>query len=131
MTFNLNDADVTQLSEIESNSITQSIVGKLRFRGPIEMTPYTTRGGKSRTDKMRECLISDGSACLSITFWADFLDYIIEDQLIQLTNVNSKTISNEIKLATDPSSAICYLTEELTCGFENYEQDLVVPKKFC
>ena len=103
----------------------------LRFHGPVEMKPYTTRGGKSRADKMRECLISDGSACLSITFWADFLDYIIEDQLIQLTNVNSKTISNEIKLATDPSSAICYLTEELTCGFENYEQDLVVPKKFC
>ncbi|XP_066922933.1 uncharacterized protein [Clytia hemisphaerica] len=128
LTFNLNDADATPLNEIESNSITESIVGKLRFRGPVQVKPYTTRGGKARTDKMRECVISDGSTCLLITFWADFLDYIVEDKLIQLTNINSKTISNEIKLTTDPNSAICFLTEELTCGFENYEQDLIVPK---
>ena len=45
-----------------------------------------------------------------------------------MTKTKSKTISNEIKLATDPNSAICYLTEELTCGFENCEQELIVPK---
>ena len=66
LAFNLNDADATPLNEIESNSITESIVSKLRFRGPIEVKPYTTRGGKARTDKMRECLISDRSTCLSI-----------------------------------------------------------------
>ena len=61
LAFNLNESDASPLVEIETNSLTESIVGKLKFHGPIQMKPYTTRSGKSRTDRMRECLISDGT----------------------------------------------------------------------
>lgn len=119
--FNLDDSNATRLVDIESNALTGSIVGKIKFHGPVQMKPYTTKAGKSRTDKMKECLISDGTTCLTITFWSDFIDLIAEDQLVQITQVYSKTIGNAITLSTDMTSGICYLTEDLECNFENLD----------
>ena len=62
--------------------------------------------------------------------WSDFIDLVVEDQLLQLTQVNSKTISDAIKLSTEPNSAICYLTEDLKCDFANFDKDtLRMPKE--
>ena len=39
LAFNLNDVEASLLKGIESNSLTESILGKLRFRGSIEVKP--------------------------------------------------------------------------------------------
>ena len=61
LAFNLNNSDGTFLVDIESNALTESIVDKVKFIGPVQIKPFTTRSGKSRTDRMRECFISDGT----------------------------------------------------------------------
>ena len=61
----------------------------MKFIGTVQIKPFTTRSGKSRTDRMRECFISDGITCFVKTFWSDFIDLGVEDQLPQITQVKS------------------------------------------
>ena len=122
--FNINDADATPLSDIQANGLTTSIVGKLKFKGPIELKQYTTKAGKERRDQMRECYISDGTcSALVITFWADLVGIICEDQLIQISEVYAKDIKDAICLATTVESSVCFLTEDLACSFDNIEHE--------
>ena len=123
--YNLNDSDATKLIDIESNALIQSIVGKLKFNGPVVMKAYVSKAGKSRTDKMRECLISDGSACLKITFWGDFVDFISENELYQITQCYSKTVNDAIVLSIDPSSMLCKLNAQLDCNFDQIIEENV------
>ena len=112
MTIDLNVADATKLSEINDSGLLLSIVGEQ----PIMQTYI--KNNKRRTDKMLEALISDGTRTLPITFWADLIDVVPQNTIIQLCNLSSRVFNEDIVLTTNFSSSICFLTETLAVEFE-------------
>lgn len=122
--FNINDADATKLIDIQDNGITESIVGKVRYISPEKYQSYR-KGAAEKTERMREGLLSDGTKTLKISIWADMIDLIKEDHLIQFFGIVSRIYHDEIVLSTNASTAICFLTETLDVEFD----ESVVPKK--
>ena len=43
LAFNFNDSDGTFLVDIESNALTESIVDKVKFIGPVQIKPFTIK----------------------------------------------------------------------------------------
>jgi len=65
-TFDINEADATKLEDVYDEGLVNSVVGKIQFTGEVVNKTYT-KGGKQRTDPMRECLISDGTSTVPLT----------------------------------------------------------------
>lgn len=117
ISFGLNDADAVKLSDIGDAGLVTSVVGEIKFT-TNEMKQEYVRNGKKKCQRMREGLFSDGTKTLKITVWADMIDDISENKLIQLVNISSKNYNEEISLSTIYSSTICYLTETLDVEFD-------------
>lgn len=115
--FNINDSDAVPLNKIEQGGVVESIVGKLSLVDPPTVQNYF-RNGKHRSEKMQESLISDGTRTLKITFWADMLDIIEPDCLVQICNVTTKIMHNSVVLNTNCSTTICKLTADISVQFD-------------
>jgi len=112
ITFNLNDSEAVELEAIDDAGLVTSVVGKIQFTTETVLHSYV-KDGKSRSDKMREGILSDGTRTLKITVWGDLIEMIKENQLLQLCNLTSKEFDQKIVLTTNFSTCICFLTKDI------------------
>ena len=123
--FSINDAEAIRLIDIDDEGNVLSVVGKVKFTKDVEFKSYYTKSGQAKTEKMREGLFSDGTKTVKITFWAELVDLIKEQEMIQLYSATSKLYNEQIELSTNFSTSVCFLTEDLNVNMdiEHEEKD--------
>lgn len=117
LTFNINDADAVNLSDIQDEGLVLSIVGEIRFSANETQKSYF-KNGKFKSERMREAVISDGTRTVKPTIWGFLIDIIKDNTLLQLINVSSRIFNEEIVLTTNYSSSVVYLTETMEIEFD-------------
>ena len=115
--FSINDSDAEKIKDLNEEGIVVSVVGKIKFIGETIIQPFE-KNGKRRTERLRKGMFSDGSKTIRISVWADLIDVLKEDYLIQLSEVNSRSFNEEICLTTTYATSVCFLTDALDVHFE-------------
>jgi len=109
--FHINDTDGTLLTDINDIGLVLSVVGKVKYTADTEVKRYM-KNGRQRQDRMRRCVISDGTRSMQLTLWEEMIDVMREDTLIQFYCLSSKEYALETVLTSNFSSCVCYLTED-------------------
>ena len=73
------------MEDIDDEELVLSVKGKINYVCEAVDSSYV-KDGKHRTDRMRSALISDNTKTLELTVWADLIDLIKEDCVIQIAN---------------------------------------------
>ena len=118
MTFNYDEANATPLINISEPGIVASIVGKVRFTGEDKIQNYT-RNDKVQTERLREGIISDCTACMPITVWGDLINDVKEDHLMQICQVVVKPYNDSLVLNTQYKTDLCCLIVDIEVKFDD------------